>query len=96
MKAIKTKRHRQNKYFEQIKENGDKSLLPNAFKRENEATRVEFLETLQLQIEIVLEKAFSFSFRITIIITRWDISSAGRAPRSQRGGRRFDPVMFHQ
>jgi hypothetical protein len=27
MKAIKTKRHRQNKYFEQIKENGDKSLI---------------------------------------------------------------------
>ena len=25
----------------------------------------------------------------------WDISSAGRAPRSQRGGRQFDPAMFH-
>ena len=30
-----------------------------------------------------------------IIIGLWDISSAGRAPRSQRGGRRFDPAMFH-
>ena len=26
---------------------------------------------------------------------RWGCSSAGRAPRSQRGGRRFDPVHLH-
>ena len=28
--------------------------------------------------------------------TRWGISSAGRAPALQAGGRRFDPVILHQ
>ena len=32
---------------------------------------------------------------LSIIIEPWGISSAGRAPRSQRGGRRFDPAMLH-
>ena len=26
----------------------------------------------------------------------WGCSSAGRAPRSQRGGQRFDPAQLHQ
>ncbi len=43
-----------------------------------------------------IKKRFSFLLRKIIIWTCWDISSDGRAPRSQRGGRRFDPVMFHQ
>jgi hypothetical protein len=29
-------------------------------------------------------------------LLRWASSSAGRAPRSQRGGRRFDPGLVHQ
>lgn len=28
-------------------------------------------------------------------LTTWGCSSVGRAPRSQRGGRRFDPVHLH-
>jgi len=28
--------------------------------------------------------------------TQWGISSAGRAPALQAGGRRFDPVILHQ
>lgn len=32
----------------------------------------------------------------SIINGPWGISSAGRAPRSQRGGQRFDPAMLHQ
>jgi hypothetical protein len=27
---------------------------------------------------------------------QWGISSAGRAPALQAGGRRFDPVILHQ
>ncbi len=33
---------------------------------------------------------------VHIIAKPWGISSAGRAPRSQRGGQRFDPAMLHQ
>ena len=29
-------------------------------------------------------------------MTLWGISSAGRAPALQAGGRRFDPVILHQ
>ena len=29
-------------------------------------------------------------------VERWGISSAGRAPALQAGGRRFDPVILHQ
>ena len=28
-------------------------------------------------------------------VERWGISSAGRAPALQAGGRRFDPVILH-
>jgi hypothetical protein len=31
-----------------------------------------------------------------ISILEWGISSAGRAPALQAGGRRFDPVILHQ
>ena len=30
------------------------------------------------------------------LVERWGISSAGRAPALQAGGRRFDPVILHQ
>ena len=31
-----------------------------------------------------------------VVPTLWGCSSAGRAPRSQRGGQRFDPAQLHQ
>ena len=30
------------------------------------------------------------------MVAEWGISSAGRAPALQAGGRRFDPVILHQ
>src|SRR5690606_41392122 len=30
-----------------------------------------------------------------LLLTTWGISSAGRAPALQAGGRRFDPVILH-
>ena len=30
------------------------------------------------------------------LVKSWGCSSAGRAPRSQRGGQRFDPAQLHQ
>jgi hypothetical protein len=34
--------------------------------------------------------------KITSHSNKWGCSSAGRAPRSQRGGHRFDPGQLHQ
>src|ERR1700756_1599376 len=35
------------------------------------------------------------SYRSEIPTAQWGCSSAGRAPRSQRGGHRFDPGQLH-
>src|ERR1043166_5233476 len=35
-------------------------------------------------------------FHQLFVRSGWASSSAGRAPRSQRGGRRFDPGLVHQ
>lgn len=35
-------------------------------------------------------------FALEMIADNWGISSAGRAPALQAGGRRFDPVILHQ
>ena len=34
--------------------------------------------------------------QIAVSVHDWGISSAGRAPALQAGGRRFDPVILHQ
>ena len=46
----------------------------------------------------VLHYAFWFGFeeRTGCPCRQWAASSAGRAPRSQRGGREFDPPAVHQ
>jgi hypothetical protein len=35
-------------------------------------------------------------FGVQVVSAVWGCSSAGRAPRSQRGGQRFDPAQLHQ
>ena len=54
-----------------------------------------FKLTLQFA-ELFANVQFHFFILKNIIVHAWDISSVGRASRSQREGRRFDSVMFHQ
>ena len=49
-----------------------------------------FLRWLQLTDEPLGRK------QIAVSVHDWGISSAGRAPALQAGGRRFDPVILHQ
>ena len=47
-------------------------------------------------VEKVFYFVLTFIMRFCIIIKHiWARSSAGRAPRSQRGGREFDPLRVH-
>src|SRR5690606_22670455 len=39
--------------------------------------------------------SFFFNIKNYFIIVLWRISSAGRAPALQAGGRRFEPVILH-
>src|ERR1700741_1819443 len=56
--------------------------------------------SLRTPYGLAVSSQFAGGFAVCLLAGKldksWGCSSAGRAPRSQRGGQRFDPAQLHQ
>jgi hypothetical protein len=68
----------------------EKSKLGTAFLFENQARQGESRRRRLIGLQVGEQRGIA-----QVIKQKWGISSAGRAPALQAGGRRFDPVILH-